>query len=133
MDTRAAAKSWADTWQRSWNASDPEPIIALYAPDAIYTVSPFREPNIGTQGARAYLMRVLAEESAVDAQFGEPIVDGRRAAVQWWATFLEDGRRTTLAGTSVLRFNDHGLVVDEWDAWDQADGLVEPPARWGER
>lgn len=131
MDTRAAAQRWADTWQRSWNANDPEPIVALYAQDATYTVSPFREPNIGPAGARQYLIRVLAEESNVQSQFGDPIVDGRRASVQWWATYIEDGRPLTLAGTSVLSFNDDGLVSDEWDAWEEIEGHRTPVDGWG--
>jgi predicted SnoaL-like aldol condensation-catalyzing enzyme len=131
MNTRRAAQRWADTWQRSWNANHPEPIVALYAPEAVYTVSPFREPNMGHDGARAYLTEVLAEEGQVAARFGEPIVDGSRAAVQWWATFVEEGRDITLAGTSVLRFNDDGLVTDEWDAWEEIESHRSPPEGWG--
>jgi hypothetical protein len=131
VDTRAAAQRWADTWQRSWNANEVEPIVALYAPDAEYLVSPFREPNIGPEGARVYLNRVLAEERQVSSRFGEPIVDGHRAAVQWWATYMEGDRYITLAGTSVLRFNDDGLVVDEWDAWEGIEGHRTPADNWG--
>jgi hypothetical protein len=131
MDTRAAAQRWADTWQQSWSARTTEPIVALYAPDAEYLVSPFREPNIGPEGARVYLNRVLAEESEVTARFGEPIVDGDRAAVQWWANYVEAGRPITLAGTSVLRFNDDGLVTDEWDAWEEIEGRRSPASNWG--
>ena len=131
MDTRAAAKRWAETWQRSWNANEPEPIVALYAQNCVYRVSPFREPNLGTDGARAYLTRVLAEESQVEARFGEPIVDGERAAVQWWATYREEFEELTLAGTSVLRFDADGLVIDEWDAWEEIGGHRAPPEGWG--
>jgi hypothetical protein len=130
MDTRSAARRWAETWRRNWVARDPEPIVALYAPDANYAVSPFSQPNNGREGARTYLERVLNEEMNVEAWFAEPIVDGERAAVQWWATYVEDGHDVSLAGTSVLRFDDHGLVTDEWDAWEQVDGHRAPPQKW---
>ena len=132
METRDAAQRWADTWRQSWNANDTDAIVALYAPGATYAVSPFREPNIGPQGAQSYLARVLAEESNVDARFGNPIVDGARAAVQWWATYVEDGRNISLAGTSVLTFDDDGLVADEWDAWEEVEGHRAPPDGWGQ-
>ena len=131
MNTRDAAQRWSDTWSASWVARNSEPIAALYAPGAIYSTAPFRTPYIGPEGALEYLRPVLAEESAVTAWFGEPVVDGDRAAIQWWASFLENGIEVTYAGTSVLRFNDVGLVVDEWDTWNQADGRLEPGEGWG--
>jgi len=131
VETRDAARRWADTWQRNWSARNAEPIAALYAPDAEYSVSPSREPNIGPEGARVYLNRVFGEESEISSRFGEPIVDGNRAAIQWWATYVEAGRYITLAGTSVLQFNDDGLVIDEWDTWEEMDGHHTPDDGWG--
>jgi hypothetical protein len=132
MDTRSAAQRWADTWRRSWVATEPEPIAALYAPTASYATAPFRTPHIGPAGAIDYLRPVLAEETDVRAWFGEPIVDGDRAAVQWWASLVENGEAVTYAGTSILRFDADGLVIDEWDSWGRADGRLEPRAGWGE-
>ena len=95
MDTRAAARRWAETWRQNWIARRALPIAALYAPGATYSTAPFREPRLGLEGALAYLEPALAEESEIEAWFGEPIVDGDRAAVQWWASFLEDGQEAT--------------------------------------
>jgi hypothetical protein len=36
-----------------------------------------------------------------------------------------------LAGTSVLRFDADGLVVEQRDAWNQADRRREPQEGWG--
>ena len=131
MDTRTAAHRWADTWRESWIARDGEPIIALYAEGARYATAPFRDPQIGPRGAREYVIPVLAEESGVRAWFSDPIVDGDRASISWWASFVEEDVEATYAGTSVLRFNEDGLVVDEWDTWNRADGRLEPPPGWG--
>ena len=132
MDTRSAAQRWADTWQRCWMSGDPEPIAALLAPSGRYSTGPFREPYIGPAGALTYLRSVLGEESEVRARFGEPIVDGERASIQWWASMREPEREVTYAGTSTLRFDADGLVVDEWDSWNEAEGRHDPPAGWGE-
>ncbi len=57
---------------------------------------------------------------------------GRRAAVQWWASLVEDGKAVTLAGTSILTFDAEGPVVDQWDTWNVLDDKRrEPPEGWG--
>jgi len=109
---------------------EPGPVAALYAPGASYATAPFRPPHVGPEGARGYVAAVFAEEADVRATFGVPIVAGDRAAVQWWASFLEDGEPATYAGVSILRFDSDGLVVDEWDAWNRSDGRLEPPVGW---
>jgi hypothetical protein len=131
MNTRDAARRWADTWQRSWIANKPEPIIALYADSATYATAPFREPQVGKSGARDYLLPVLAAQKDVRAWFGEPMVDGERASVAWWAIATEEGQPITYAGVSLLRFDADGLVIDEWDAWNMLEGERAPPPGWG--
>ncbi len=64
-------------------------------------------------------------------RFGEPIVDGDRASIQWWASLREPEREVTYAGTSTLTFDADGLVVNEWDSWNEAPGRHEPPDGWG--
>ena len=131
MDTRDAARRWADTWRENWISRTTEPIAALYSPTGRYATAPFRQPRIGPAGATAYLEAAFAEESDIRAWFGEPIVDGDRASVQWWASFVENGEEATYAGTSNLHFDSDGLVVDQWDSWSRADGRLEPPPGWG--
>ena len=106
----------------------PEPILAGYAADALLSTEPFREPLRGIEGVRDYVTRVLGEEEDPRVRMAEPIVDGDRAAVSWWASLREDGADTTLAGTSVLRFDATGLVVDQWDAWNLLRERRDPPA-----
>ena len=62
-------------------------------------------------------------------RFGEPIVRGDRAAVDWWAVVTAvDGTVETLAGTSLLRFDGDGLVLEQRDVWASSPGRVELPA-----
>jgi ketosteroid isomerase-like protein len=129
-DTRNAARAWASTWQRCWEALDPDPIVALYADDVTFSSHPGRQVYGGRAGVREYVEGAFGDESEVHAWFGEPIVDGDRAAVRWWASLREAGEDSTLAGTSVLRFDADGLVVDQWDAWHLIAGRSEPPRDW---
>lgn len=130
-DARAAAQRWAETWKRAWEEREVEAVVALYAPNCEYWTEPFREPYRGLDGAREYVTQSFASEHTVTAWFGEPVVDGNRAAVPWWATQIENDEPVTLAGISLLQFDDDGLVVEEWDAWNGAESMRPRPAAWG--
>ena len=127
-DARAAAARWAHAWTHAWEALDPEPIVALYAPDAVFSSEPYREAYRGPSGVRSYVERVFREEEDVRVRVTTPIVDGDRAAISWWASLREDGADVTLAGTSVLRFDARGLVVEQWDAWNALGERRDPPS-----
>ena len=107
---------------------NPEPIVALYAPDAVFSSEPFREPCRGPAGVRSYVERVFGEEEDIHVRVSTPIVDGDRASISWWFSLREDGEDVTLAGTSVLRFDAGGLVVEQWDAWNVLRRRRNPPS-----
>jgi hypothetical protein len=109
---------------------DREAIAALYAENAVYRALAFREPELGLAGVRRYLDENFAAEAETECWFGEPIVDGDRAAVEWWGTWVENGQRLTLAGTTVLRFDAGGLVVDHRDYWNEVDRREPPYDGW---
>jgi ketosteroid isomerase-like protein len=130
MDVQAAARRWAETWERAWRDRDMEPIASLYADDALYRALAFREPDRGLAGVRRYLEQNFAIEEEIECWFGEPIAAGSRAAVEWWGTWIEEGRRLTLAGTTVLRFDSDGQVVDHRDYWNQVERREPPFEGW---
>ena len=59
------------------------------------------------------------------------IAAGASAAVEWWATTLEDGQPSTLIGTSVLTFTPDGLVATARDYWFLEPGTHPPYDGWG--
>jgi nuclear transport factor 2 (NTF2) superfamily protein len=126
-----AAARWARVWHEAWEARDTESIVELYAPEVLFSTESFRVPYRGRDGVRTYVQQAFDEEREPRVWVGEPVVAGDRAAIEWWATVVENGVRITLAGISMLRFDADGLVVDQRDAWNQADGLREPPKGWG--
>jgi hypothetical protein len=121
VETANAARRWADAWRRGWATLDPSFASELYAPGARFVSQPFRpaeEPVV-------FIERAFAEEEWADPWFGEPIVEGDRAAVEWYARMREDGRDVTISGVSLLRFDSDGRCIEQRDTWAIADGLVE--------
>ena len=126
--TEHPAQRWARVWELAWDAGDAEAAAALYALDCVFRSAPFREP----EAPLSYVTRVFPEARAEDVRFGEPVEEGDRAAVEWWATLVEDGREITLAGLSWLRFDEGGLVSEQRDYWTQHEGRTPPPEAWGD-
>jgi len=127
MDAEAAARAWIDAWDRAWRAKDPAPLAAVYAENVVFRSHPFREP----QSPLVYARGAFDEEGEeLELWWNDPIVAGKRAVVEWWATLTENGEPVTLAGASVLTFRENGQVVDQHDYWAGADRHVAPWNGW---
>jgi hypothetical protein len=126
MDARLAAQHWAETWATAWMAKDADAVGSLYAEGAAFRSQPFRE----LQDPRAYTEWAFSEQDDAECWFGTPVVDGRRATVEYWAVVSFEGRDETIAGIAVIRFDDDGLVAEQRDYWNAQDGRHEPPGGW---
>ena len=111
-----------DVWSSAWPNGDVDAIAALYADDAVFYSHPFRD----RETPHEYVAWVFAEQADAECRFGVPVIDGPRAAVDWWAAIRSaDGSLETIAGTSLLRFGDDGLVVEQRDVWVSVPGRHE--------
>jgi hypothetical protein len=129
MDVESAARHWAETWSLAWPKRDVEAIVSLYADPVSYRALAFREPDMGLAGVRRYLEENFGIEEDIECWFGEPVAAGNRAAVEWWATWIERGQRLTLAATMLL-FDDNRKVVDHRDYWNQVERRESPYPGW---
>jgi predicted SnoaL-like aldol condensation-catalyzing enzyme len=128
VDTHDAARAWIEAWEEGWPAQDVDRIASRYRPHAPYRSHPFRDVST----AREYVTRAFEEEELIRCWFGEPIAEGERAAVEYWAILrAPDGVEITIAGSSHLRFDENGLVAEHWDYWTQHEGSIEPSPGWG--
>jgi SnoaL-like protein len=130
MQATTAAHRWADTWTQAWPRRDVEAIAALYADAAVYRSPAFREPYQGVAGVRRYLSENLPAEENIQCWFGEPIVYGDRAAVEWWGSWTERSVELTYAGVTVLRFDNDGQVVEHRDYDNHVEQRQPPYSGW---
>ena len=125
-------RAWMDAWSRAWPAADPAPLAAVYAPDAVFRSHPFRELHEGREGVLDYARWAFDDQDGFGyCRFGEPVVAGDRAIVEYWAVLVENGREVTIAGVSLLRFGPDGLVRGQRDYWALEPGARDPAAGWG--
>jgi hypothetical protein len=127
VETAAAARAWIAAWKAAWVAGDPDPLDVVYAEGARFRSEPFRD----LQQPRAYAEWAFAAQDSAECWFGEPIVDGDRAAVEYWGVVRFEGADETIVGTAVLRFGPDGKVVEQRDTWNSKPGRFEPPHGWG--
>ncbi|MDQ2984281.1 MAG: nuclear transport factor 2 family protein [Actinomycetota bacterium] len=126
------AGEWIDAYARAWEQADEEAIVALFTPDAVYRSSPFREPHVGADAIRAYWRRGAGTQRDVRVRLGAPVVDGRRVAVEWWATGIDaDEGDFTLPGILMLRFDADGVCEELRECWHSETGRREPHEGWG--
>jgi hypothetical protein len=127
VDTETAARRWATVLREAWTGGDVESFLRLYAPAA-----GFRGAFGGPEDAAAHMRRSFAVgDGRPEVWVGVPVVQGDRAAVEWWAVLGGDGGATTFAATAWLRFDPEGRVVEENDYWQSVTGRVEPWVGWG--
>jgi hypothetical protein len=74
--------------------------------------------------------RTFAVEQDVECRFGVPVAAAECAAVEWWASWEEDGQPVTMAGVSLVRFDENSLVADQRDYWNQEHCRESPYPGW---
>ena len=125
------AEEWIAAYGRAWLERDPEAVVSLFTEDAVYRSSPFREPHSGSAGIRDYWTRATSTQEELDLRFGEPLVEGSKVVVEWWAIMRDDGAWITLPGCLLLRFAEDGRCEELREYWHVEDGRHEPHPGWG--
>jgi ketosteroid isomerase-like protein len=127
VETKEAARRWVEGWSRAWPAADADAVAELYAEDAQFRSQPFRD----LQSPRAYAEWAFSEQDEAECRFGEPIVVGDRAVVEYWGIVRYQGRDETIAGVALVRFGSDGRAIEQHDYWNAHEGRIEPPEGWG--
>jgi hypothetical protein len=129
VDTARWARRWAQTWRTAWPAQDVEALAALQAEHGDHWAGITRRYQ-GRDGLRTYLTECFAEETRpAEVRFGEPVVTGDSATVEYWAVTYPGGEPLTIAGCTILLFDSDGLVAEARDYSHAEPGVVRPHPR----
>ena len=123
--------TWVDRYARAWVDMDAEAAAELFADDANYRSFIFDDPHVGRDGVRAYWNEVTSAQSDVQVRMGRPIVEGHRAAVEFWTNMKSDGEDVTLVGCLLLIFDGEGRCRSLDEYYEFGQGRIEPPGTWG--
>ncbi|NKZ09193.1 nuclear transport factor 2 family protein [Actinomadura latina] len=120
---------WIDRLEAGWRNRDADAIAALFAEDARYRQGPFGDPRVGRAAIRAHWAATLGRQRDPLIWFGEPLVAGRRAALEWWCVLHDpsEGTPRTAAGCVTLWFGGDGLCRALHEYWHGEPGRAVPP------
>jgi steroid delta-isomerase-like uncharacterized protein/uncharacterized protein (TIGR02246 family) len=130
VDERELA-AWIDAYAQAWREGDAEAAASLFTETAIYRSAPFRPPHVGREEIVSYWREEPARHERVELRFGTPVVQGRRVAVEWWVSMVQDAETVTGPGCLVLRFDRNGRCEELREYWHEQPGRHAPPAGWG--
>jgi uncharacterized protein (TIGR02246 family) len=128
---RLVVNRWIRSYTKAWLKKDAKSIASLFAEDATYHSHPFRTVNQGRKSILEYTLGALDVGQVYEVRFGKPVVDGSRAAVEYWATMKEKAEDVTLAGCVTLHFSKNGLCKELHDYWVLQTGKTQAPPNWG--
>jgi ketosteroid isomerase-like protein len=78
----------------AWVSQDPEKIISIFTPDAIYCEDSFEKPFIGHQEIKKYWEeKVVEEQSDIHFKLLNIYIDGNVAIVEWDADFVSNKKK----------------------------------------
>ena len=91
-DTAALGRRLVDAFGQGWQRTDPQALLAVFAPDATLVESPFGAPLNGIAAIREYWQDLSFHQSEVRFSSGEIFVAGPWFAVEFRVAFRR--RRT---------------------------------------
>jgi hypothetical protein len=124
-------REWVDAYGRAWREKDAELAASIFTENSLYCSHLLHPPAHGQEGVAGYWREVTATQENLDVLMGEPIVDGSKAAVEFWVRMTNAGQDVTLAGCLLLRFASDGRCEELREYWFFEPGLHAPPDIWG--
>lgn len=103
-----------------------------HGPGKVAVIIPQPAPaHVGRPAIAEYWRRSLGQQRDTEVHVGEPLLSGRRAAVEWWAALTEDGEAASYSGTLFLTFDEDGLCRSLREVWTREPGHQRPYKGWG--
>ena len=117
--SREHVQSIVDIYLQAWETQDPDLILKVFTPDAVYHERVLGEPIRGHSGIRNYwTSKVVVGQARHDCRLLNLYLDGDTAIAEWEACFddLEQAVRKRLREVALFDFRD-GLIESLREYW----------------
>jgi steroid delta-isomerase len=105
---------------------DVQRYVNNFAPDGVLEDPVGTPPVQGTQAITAYFASIIAPFTEIKANVQEVIPCGQEAAVNWKLRLkTASGKKITIDGMGVFKFNQAGKLQSVREYWDLADFLAQ--------
>lgn len=102
--TKEEAIILLNTYGEAWEKQDPELILTVFTPDAIYN-DPKESPLIHHDAIREYWIRKVAgEQKEIKFTLLNTWIDGDHVIAEWYAEFIDTKRNLNIKMTEVAVF-----------------------------
>lgn len=102
--TKEKAVELLGVYGKAWETRDPDLIITIFTPDAIYN-NPKEPENHGHEGIRAYwTSKVIGEQKNIHFQLRNVWIDGDSVIAEWDAKFTDTKRNLYIKINEVAIF-----------------------------
>ncbi|MBI5799046.1 MAG: nuclear transport factor 2 family protein [Candidatus Yonathbacteria bacterium] len=99
--TKDEAIKLLNIYGEAWEKQDPDLILTIFTPDAIYN-DPKEAENHGHEGIRAYwVSKVVGEEKDIKFKLLNTWVDGTDVIAEYYAEFIDTKRNLNIKMTEV--------------------------------
>lgn len=105
--TRDEVCAVIDTYLRAWTSQDPDLIVGVFTPDAVYQERVLEDPIRTTAEIRRYWQaKVVAEQANIETELCNVYLDGNTAIAEWEARFddLVEHCRKRMREVAILQF-----------------------------
>jgi hypothetical protein len=127
----AAIESWLERFRLAWEHGDAGDWIEwAFTDDAVMRHHPMRPPHCGHDEIRLHLRRQGAILGDAEVRFGRAVIDGNRAAVEWWSNATDGTHHATMTGSLFVRFAADGRVEELRRYGEMLPGAHEVPYGW---
>ncbi len=118
MNDYSTAGELLEAYGRAWQTFDGDAWVALFTEDAEYHQDPFREPLVGHNALRRYLLDASASQRDVESIVERHWVSGTSVLAAWHASFVrhDNGQLVRIAGFQMAELAPDGRIrhFREW-------------------
>ena len=110
---------------KAWENLDSDGIVRIFAEDATYQETPFKEPYKGHEEIKRYWENtVKAKEKDVQFTLGSVFLQNNVGAAEWRASFVrrDNGNPEELRGI-ILAEIQNGKIKKLWEYWHKEEQI----------